>query len=67
MKAKNKGLAILIGSLSLAVISTTGYYMEKYSLIPFMLFFSSLATGSVIGLLITPIAYFYEKIKRRIK
>jgi len=68
MKAKNKGLAILIGSLFLAVISTTGYYyMEKYSLIPFMLFFSSLATGSVIGLLITPIAYFYEKIKRRIK
>lgn len=68
MKAKNKGLAILIGSLFLAVISTMGYYyMEKYSLIPFMLFFSSLATGSVIGLLITPIAYFYEKIKRRIK
>ena len=62
MKAKNKGLAILIGSLFLAVISTMGYYyMEKYSLIPFMLFFSSLATGSVIGLLITPIAYFYEK------
>ena len=68
MKAKNKGLVILIGSLFLAVISTMGYYyMEKYSLIPFMLFFSSLATGSVIGLLITPIAYFYEKIKRRIK
>ena len=37
---------------------------KKYSLIPFMLFFSSLATGSVIGLLITPIAYFYEKIKK---
>ena len=65
MKAKNKGLAILIGSLFLAVISTMGYYyMEKYSLIPFMLFFSSLATGSVIGLLITPIAYFYEKNKK---
>ena len=29
-----------------------------------MLFFSSLATGSVIGLLITPIAYFYEKNKK---
>jgi len=66
MKAKNKGLAILIGSLFLAVISTMGYYyMEKYSLIPFMLFFSSLATGSVIGLLITPIAYFYEKKKNQ--
>ena len=68
MKAKNRWLGILTGSLFLAVISTMGYYyMEKYSLIPFMLFFSSLATGSVIGLLITPIAYFYEKIKRRIK
>lgn len=68
MKAKNRWLGIIIGSLFLAVISTIGYYyMEKYSLIPFMLFFSSLATGSVIGLLITPIAYFYEKIKRRIK
>ena len=65
MKAKNRWLGIIIGSLFLAVISTIGYYyMEKYSLIPFMLFFSSLATGSVIGLLITPIAYFYEKNKK---
>ena len=64
-KLKNKRFAgIFALLLFLAVVSSLGnYYATKYNFVPVALFCSSLASGSVIGLIIIPIAYFYEKYK----
>ncbi len=42
------------------------YYMLKFNLIVFALFFSSLTTGSLIGLMITSLFYIYKKYKATI-
>ncbi|MHC1582222.1 MAG: hypothetical protein ACXQT5_04395 [Candidatus Syntropharchaeia archaeon] len=64
-KLKNKRFAgIFVLLLFLAVVSGLGnYYATKYDFVPVAFFCSSLASGSVIGLIIIPIAYFYEKYK----
>ena len=64
---KNKSFTnIFIFLLFLVVVSALGnYYATKYDLIPVVFLCSSLASGSIIGLIIIPIAYFYKKYKIR--
>lgn len=65
---RNKSAKIFLITLFILMIASSigFYYMVKYNLTIFALFFSSLSTGSAIGLMITSLDYIYEKYKATI-
>ena len=65
---KLKNRAVWVALLFLATISGLGsYYATMYDFFMGAFFCSSLANGSVTGLILIPVVYFYEKKEKSLK